>query len=120
MFDPGVAIALELIALSVGSLVIIACHASREDTRLNVFPKFVGYFTVIIAFIALIGSLIACFSYWMDMGGTVKSRKHIDMPVLLPTTSTDSDIHKIPPSPTPTPTPTPTPADADHIEYLDQ
>lgn len=108
MFDPGIAIALELIALALGSLVIIGCHHrygyDREETRLNIFPKFVGYFTVIVAFIALISSLIACFNYWMDMGGTVKSNTNIHMPVPSP----PSDSYKIPPTPTPTPT-TPTP-----------
>lgn len=82
MFDPGVAIALELIALAVGALVIIACH-SREDSRINVFPKFVGYFTVIIAFIALLGSTIACFNYWMNAGGTVRNINS-QMPVMSP------------------------------------
>jgi hypothetical protein len=87
MFDPGVAIALELIALSVGALVIIACHDyrdAREYVQRNVFPKFIGYFTVIIAFVALLGSLIACFSYWMDAGGTVKGIHNSYSPSSMP------------------------------------
>jgi hypothetical protein len=67
IFEPGMSIALELIALSVGALLVIFCH--RYNNQATVFPKFIGYFTIIIAFITLIGSIISCFIYWMD-GGT--------------------------------------------------
>lgn len=120
MFDPGVAIGLELIALAVGALVIIACHNSREDSRINVFPKFVGYFTVIIAFIALLGSVIACFNYWMDAGGTVRGiNSH--MPTLSPPPAPPmpgASTSPTPPEPPMPPTP-PTPSDNRHPDNLD-
>jgi hypothetical protein len=67
MFEPGVAIALELLALCAGAFLILLCH--RDRSQPTVFPKFIAYFTVILAFLALIGSIISCFIFWMD-GGT--------------------------------------------------
>lgn len=65
IFQPGAAFALELIALTAGASLIIMCHRSPEQ---NAFCKFIGYFTVIFSFIALLATTIACFSYWMDGG----------------------------------------------------
>lgn len=68
----GFSIALELIALALGALVILACH--RNDVQRNVFAKFIGYFVVICSFVGLIVSIIACFIYWMNSNNTSMHR----------------------------------------------
>ena len=66
LFSVGATFALELLALCAGALLILVCH--RDNFDRNAFCKFVGYFTVILSFLAILGTVVSCFIFWMNGG----------------------------------------------------